>query len=112
LLRASGDEGEKLLPYGLLDQLAVGRHGEGSVLGAGADLLAMLGAARDRPGQPVVLLVDDLHWADVESAGALLAPLPSGGRRTSRRRQRAALVARTTRARLGVPKQLAAAPMV
>ncbi|MFZ0041312.1 MAG: AAA family ATPase [Solirubrobacteraceae bacterium] len=84
-LRASADESETTLDYGVVTQLMVhGRADAGSpdrteVIGTrapatpfsvGADLLAMLGSLQDRA--PVVLTVDDAHWMDAQSAAALL----------------------------------------
>jgi DNA-binding CsgD family transcriptional regulator len=76
VIRAGGDEGEQLLPYGVLAQLAgdaVPTDGvPSSPLAAGAALVRMLGSAQDVAGHPVVVIVDDLHWADQESADAVL----------------------------------------
>jgi hypothetical protein len=82
VLRASGEEAEADLPFGVLAQLlaatpitppgsAVGVAGEGPVdpLAAGAVLLDLLGELQ-RSG-PVVVVVDDLHWADQPSLRAL-----------------------------------------
>jgi DNA-binding CsgD family transcriptional regulator len=85
VLRASGDEAEQLLPYGIVGQLvasargAGGRHGllaaelsDGvDPLAVGADLLVWLGLCC-RGQQLALVLVDDLHWADGLSARALL----------------------------------------
>ena len=83
MLRASGDESEQLLPYGVVGQLVAsagkaGRRAPGLLarsisgrtdpLAVGADLVAWLGQL---PG-PVAVVVDDLHWADAPSARALL----------------------------------------
>ena len=86
VLRASGEETEMLLPWGVADQLlaaaraaatngsppagATQRKGA-APLAVGAQLVAVLGdlQAGDRV---VVVLVDDLHWSDQPSAQALL----------------------------------------
>jgi len=83
VLRASGEEAEANLPFGVLAQLlaaapttppgpaAVGVAGEGTVdpLAAGAVLLDLLGELQRT--DPVVVVVDDLHWADQPSLRAL-----------------------------------------
>jgi DNA-binding CsgD family transcriptional regulator len=83
VLRASGEEAEAGLPFGVLAQLlaaapttpsdpaAVEVAGEGPVdpLAAGAVLLDLLGALQR--SDPVVVVVDDLHWADQPSLQAL-----------------------------------------
>ena len=71
-----------LLPYGLLAQLtAPERQGDSwerlagpeAVVLAGADLVWLLSEAQEDGDRPVVVVVvDDLHWADRESASALL----------------------------------------
>src|ERR1035437_1651954 len=89
LLRASGDETEMLLDWGVTDQLlasagSVARggspragtarpNGDGP-LAVGAQLVAVLGdlQAGDRV---VLVVVDDLHWCDQLSAQALLFAL-------------------------------------
>jgi DNA-binding CsgD family transcriptional regulator len=89
VLRASGDEAETLLAYGVVEQF--GRHaGE-----AGAALLAAVDHEPEHPAgdpiqvgmrllelvgdlegpEPVVLVVDDAHWADVPSLRALIFAL-------------------------------------
>ncbi len=83
VLRASGDESEQLLPYGVVGQLvgsagrtgqdapgllAAGISGRADPLAVGADLVAWLGQL---PGL-VLVVIDDLHWADAPSARALL----------------------------------------
>src|SRR5215813_11531167 len=79
VLGVSGDEAEAGLPFGVLAQLlaaatttpagvaAVEVAGEGPAdpLAAGAVLLDLLGALQHR--DPVVVVVDDLHWADQPS---------------------------------------------
>lgn len=86
VLRASGGEDEMELSYGVLSQLAAsGRGVAGGVgattprdgagaLSAGADLLSMLGDLQEGD-RLVLLLVDDLQWADLPSARALLFAL-------------------------------------
>ncbi len=87
VLRASGEPWEALVPYGVVDQL---------IRAAGASRARML-AARERAlpvdepisvggrvlellgeldgKRPVVLVVDDAHWADLDSLRALLFTL-------------------------------------
>jgi ATP/maltotriose-dependent transcriptional regulator MalT len=89
LLRASGDEAEMLLGWGLADQLLAGadpavaeqarpdpatRGEDTDPMAVGARLVALLGdlQAADRV---VVVVVDDLHWSDQLSARALLFAL-------------------------------------
>lgn len=92
VLRASGEESEALLAYGLVSQLLAsagldgaqaasgnGRAGpppaaSADPLAVGADLVALLGQLQDT-GTLVVVAVDDLHWADRRSALALLFAL-------------------------------------
>jgi DNA-binding CsgD family transcriptional regulator len=81
LLRAAGDEAESALPLGVLGQLVagisprpallagLGPSAELDPLTAGAGLLELLGELQDRG--PVVLVVDDAHWADSASLHAL-----------------------------------------
>ena len=75
VLRASGDESERDLPFGVLDQLLrrVGQpspeHGDDHV-SAGARLLERLGALQD--DHSVLVFLDDAHWADASSLRALL----------------------------------------
>jgi ATP/maltotriose-dependent transcriptional regulator MalT len=83
VLRASGEEAEASLPFGVLAQLlaaapttpsdlaALGVAGERPVdqLAAGAVLLDLLGALQR--SDPVVVVVDDLHWTDQPSLHAL-----------------------------------------
>jgi hypothetical protein len=77
ILRAGGDEAEMLMPYGLIEQIVEGA-GTGSVAGmkvlgssidadtdplaVGSELLELLGFLQS--DCPVVLAIDDLHWAD------------------------------------------------
>ena len=85
VLRAGGDEAELLLPYGIVGQLTASARGTGGrpgllaaelsdgvdPLAVGADLVIWLGQA-DCGQQMVLVVVDDLHWADGPSARALL----------------------------------------
>ncbi|MET0765845.1 MAG: AAA family ATPase [Blastococcus sp.] len=86
VLRASGEETEDLLAYGVLDQLArsAGPPGAGLVVpdagavfedavAVGTRLLEMLGALE--AAAPVVLVVDDVHWVDQPSIRALVFAL-------------------------------------
>ncbi|GAA3227140.1 LuxR family transcriptional regulator [Pseudonocardia petroleophila] len=86
VLRASGEEAEELVSYGVVEQLAraverVGVAGPPLPVRAadeppvvGAALVALLDRLRERGG-PVVLVVDDGHWADVPSVQALVFAL-------------------------------------
>ena len=86
VLRASGDEGESTLSYGVICQVAAAARSLGVAtpallsgelaesldpLAVGADLLSVFDAL-GRSGQLTLLLVDDLHWSDPLSARALL----------------------------------------
>jgi len=85
VLRASGDEAELLLPYGIVGQLVASARGAGGrpgllaaelsdrvdPLAVGADLVAWLGQVC-RGQQMALAVIDDLHWADGPSARALL----------------------------------------
>ena len=86
VLRASGDEAELLLPYGVVDQLVASARGAGGSpagllaselsdavdpLAVGADLVVWLGQACRGQGM-VLAVIDDLQWADAPSARALL----------------------------------------
>ena len=85
VLRAGGDEAELLLPYGVVGQLTASARGAGGrpgllatglsdrvdPLAVGADLVMWLGQCC-RGRQLVLVLVDDLQWADGPSARALL----------------------------------------
>ena len=94
VLRASGDEAELLLPYGVVGQLVASARGAGGrpgLLGAelsdgvdplavGADLVMWLSQCC-RGQQMALVLIDDLQWADGPSARALLfAAAPAAGR--------------------------------
>ena len=89
VLRASGAEDESHLAYGLVAQIVAAGRGVGGrpskllasglndgvdPLSAGPELLGLLDTI-GRGGELVVLLVDDLHWADTASARALLFAL-------------------------------------
>jgi DNA-binding NarL/FixJ family response regulator len=81
VLLASGDETERLLPYGVLDQLvpptlraerlatALARRAPADPLTIGASLVEQLGLLQQRG--PVVLVIDDVHWADSPSLHAI-----------------------------------------
>ena len=87
VLRASGDEAERLLPYGIVGQFTGNAQNGGlpGLLGSelndtvdpiavGADLVAWL--ERLSAGHGLVLgVIDDIHWADGPSARALLFAL-------------------------------------
>jgi len=88
VLEASGDESETSLEYGVVSQLVSQARPDSSrqslsdrlssgsptsSFAVGAELLAMLGSLQDRA--PVVLVIDDAHWADSASAAALLFAL-------------------------------------
>ncbi|QJY49796.1 ATP-binding protein [Pseudonocardia broussonetiae] len=85
VLRASGEQAEETVSYGIVEQLAraverVG-GGPGTVVHAadeppvaGAALVALLDRLRGHDG-PVVISVDDGHWADVPSLQALVFAL-------------------------------------
>ena len=85
VLRASGDEGETALTYGVVAQLLAGlpeplpgtlsslRAGAGpspDPLTVGAALVEMLGVLQD--DGPMILVVDDAQWADTPSLHALV----------------------------------------
>ena len=69
VLTASGDEEERRLPFGLLQQLVPVRRDWTDAFAAGADLLELLD--RRTAGAVTVLLVDDVDLADTASAAAL-----------------------------------------
>ena len=88
VLEASGEESETALDYGVVLQLVakatpassraereeqIAGRSPASSFAVGADLLAMLGTVQD--SAPVVIAVDDAHWIDAPSAGALLFAL-------------------------------------
>lgn len=73
VLWGSGDSSESALEFGvarqLLGEVAAGLP-SGDAFSVGAALLAEISALEERG--PVVVVVDDLHWVDLASAGALL----------------------------------------
>jgi DNA-binding NarL/FixJ family response regulator len=86
VLRASGEEGESTLSYGVISQVAAAARSLGATtpallsgelaesldpLAVGAELLSVFDTL-GRSGQLTLLLVDDLHWSDPLSARALL----------------------------------------
>ena len=86
VLRASGEEGESTLSYGVISQVAAAARGLGVAapallsgelaesldpLAVGAELLSVFDTL-GRSGQLTLLLVDDLHWSDPLSARSLL----------------------------------------
>ena len=84
VLRASGEEAEGLLAYGVVGQL-LASAGPGTAAGqpaapradplsVGASLVALLGQLQATAGL-VVVAVDDIHWSDARSAAALLFAL-------------------------------------
>lgn len=112
VLRASGEETELWLAYGVVAQLVAGARGAGAdpptllaegvaegrdAPAVGADLVRLLGDLQDA-AQVVVVEIDDLHWTDSRSARALLFAL----RRLRADRVLVLLTARTGQvARLG-----------
>jgi DNA-binding CsgD family transcriptional regulator len=88
VLRASGEETETLLAYGVIDQLArsAGPAGSGlltpgglsgtapaDAMAVGARLLELLGVLE--AAGPVVLVLDDVHWVDQPSLKAVVFAL-------------------------------------
>lgn len=86
VLRASGDEAESLLSYGVVGQLVASARGIGDPpsgllaadlsdgldpLAVGAELVTWLGQL-SRGREITLALIDDLQWADRPSARALL----------------------------------------
>ena len=82
VLRASGDEAELLLPYGIVGQLVASARGAGGSpagllaselsdavdpLAVGADVVVWLGQVCRGQGM-VLAVIDDLQWADTPSA--------------------------------------------
>ena len=87
VLTASGDESELSLEYGVVSQLlpapaaggsqppsqpGVVAPAQRSVFSVGAELLAALGA---QSAPSTIVAIDDAHWLDLPSAGALLFAL-------------------------------------
>ena len=72
VLRASGDEAELRLPYGIVGQLVTSELSEGTdPLAVGAELVVWLGQLCRGRGM-VLAVIDDLQWVDGPSARALL----------------------------------------
>ncbi|GGP18215.1 AAA family ATPase [Nonomuraea glycinis] len=75
LLRASGDDNESELSFGMLAQLIAtptsfsAWEGSHDPVSAGLQLLDLIGSLQDNG--PVVMVVDDVQWADVPSLQAL-----------------------------------------
>jgi DNA-binding CsgD family transcriptional regulator/tetratricopeptide (TPR) repeat protein len=87
-ITASGEAGESVLPYGVLRQLAVaaaavaagslaglglladGPAADADPLAVGVELLALISSLQGE--HPVAVVVEDLQWADLPSARALL----------------------------------------
>jgi DNA-binding CsgD family transcriptional regulator len=76
ILAAGGDEAETLLSYGVIDQLQPGAVTEPGTdpMAVGARLLDLLDR-RQAGGRVVVLVIDDLQWADRPSSRAVLFAL-------------------------------------
>src|ERR1022692_2817444 len=76
VLEVGGDEAETLLSYGIIDQLQPGALTEPGTdpMAAGARLLDLLDRLQ-ADGQVVVLVIDDLQWADRPSSRAMLFAL-------------------------------------
>ncbi|SDH59183.1 regulatory protein, luxR family [Sinosporangium album] len=74
-LRASGDEAESGLSFGMLAQLAAARapfspwEGSTDPIVAGLELLDLLGRLQE--AGPIIVVVDDAQWADAPSLQAL-----------------------------------------
>ena len=92
VLRASGEETESLLAYGVMEQLARSAGAAGAALAAivpargpqpvpdpvtvGSRVLELLGEVA--AASAVVVIVDDVHWADLPSVQALVFALRYG----------------------------------
>jgi DNA-binding CsgD family transcriptional regulator len=76
VLQVGGDEAETLLSYGIIDQLQPGTVTEPGTdpMAVGARLLDLFDRLQ-AAGQVVVLVIDDLHWADRPSSRAVLFAL-------------------------------------
>src|SRR5271154_4250846 len=76
ILQVGGDEAETLLSYGIVDQLQPGTVTEPGTdpMAVGARLLDLLDRLQ-ADGQVVVLVLDDLQWADRPSLRAVLYAL-------------------------------------
>ena len=79
VLRGSGEPDEALVTFGVIDQLLRAAGAHGPVLTAADAAMRVGDAVLDaldglRPA-PVVIVVDDAHWADVDSLRALLYAL-------------------------------------
>jgi len=84
VLRASGEQWEALVAFGVIDQLVRAAGLSGGILLAGRQRMlppeeplgvgaVLLGALEDLERQsPVILFVDDAHWADIDSLRTLL----------------------------------------
>jgi DNA-binding CsgD family transcriptional regulator len=87
VLEAGGEESEVGFDHGVISQLIARASGVGHAaspmfdgggsasnpFAVGAELLSLLGSLQD--GGPVLLVLDDAHWIDPPSAGALLFAL-------------------------------------
>jgi DNA-binding CsgD family transcriptional regulator len=76
VVEAGGDEAETLLSYGIIDQLQPGTLTEPGTdpMAVGARLLDLFDRLQ-ADGQVVVLVIDDLQWADRPSSRAVLFAL-------------------------------------
>ena len=76
VLQVGGDEAETLLSYGVIDQLQPGAVTDPGTdpMAVGARLVDLLDRLQSR-GQVVVLVIDDLQWADRPSSRAVLFAL-------------------------------------
>lgn len=90
VIAASGETAETVLPYGVVQQLAAGAaaisngvlaslkllsHGPGpgaDPLAVGMELRALISSLQSRQAAAVVVVVEDMQWADLPSARALL----------------------------------------